>query len=75
MSTFGQYPRRHPALRLRELGPHHQRSIEHSLSQELHRRFDSIAAERLPSAILALIDRLQLGPKQDAGPNRRPRAS
>jgi hypothetical protein len=69
MSTMADKIRIHPVFRLAEaMGPHHRRSFERLLSEELHRRFDAVAAETLPQPISALIDLLeQSHPEENAG--------
>ena len=68
MSIMADKTRIHPVFRLSEaMGPYHQRSYERSLSEELHRRFDAIAAETLPQTIAALIDLLDESPHDEAG--------
>jgi hypothetical protein len=60
MSTMADKNRKHPAFRLSEvMGPHYRRSFERSLSEELHRRFDRVAAEGLPESLAELMDRLE----------------
>jgi hypothetical protein len=67
MSIMADKNRRHPAFRLSEvMGPHHRRSFERSLSEELHRRFDGVAAEGLPEPLAALMDRLEPDSQDDA---------
>ena len=67
MSIMAGKNRLHPAFRLSEvMGPHHRRSYERSLSEELHRRFDTVVDETLPPSIAALVDLLE--PAEDDEP-------
>jgi hypothetical protein len=76
MSIMTDKNRIHPVFRLGEfMGPHHQRSFERSLAEELHRRFDAIASETLPQTIAALIDLLDKEPDRKAGQQGPHRAS
>jgi hypothetical protein len=76
MSLMADRIRKHPAFRLAEvMGPYHQQSIERALSEELHRRFDAVAAETIPQSIAALIDLLEPVADEKAGAPNPPRAS
>ena len=76
MSIMADKIRKHPVFRLAEvMSPHHQRSFERLLSEELHRRFDVVAAETLPQPISALIDLLDRSPEEKAGQQDPERAS
>lgn len=69
MSIMADKNRLHPAFRLGEvMGPHHRRSFERSLSEELHRRFDTIVDETLPPSIAALMERLEPAAEDEPGP-------
>jgi hypothetical protein len=76
MSSMADKSRKHPVFRLGDvMGPHHRRSYERTLSEELHRRFDAIAAETLPPTIAELIDLMTPGPSDDPGEQSPPQAS
>ena len=63
------HDRKHPVFRVSEvIGPDRRILFERSLSEELHRKFDPTAAERLPSGLAALVTQLDPGPGSGVRP-------
>jgi hypothetical protein len=69
--TMAGHNRSHPAFRISEvIGPDRRILFLRSLSEELHRRFDPVAAERLPSPLAALVKRIE--PQPPVAPGSKP---
>ena len=72
MNMAGQ-GRKHPVFRISEvIGPDRRTWFIRSLTEELHRRFDSVATEQLPSSIAALVTRLEPRAGRDPRPKPSP---
>ena len=69
--TMAGHNRSHPAFRISEvIGPDRRALFLRSLTEELHRRFDPVAAERLPSPLAALVTRIE--PRPPVAPSSKP---
>lgn len=51
--------RLHPAFRLRELGPEFRPDYGRTLADQLHRRYDHIADERMPQELVELAEKIK----------------
>jgi hypothetical protein len=65
------HDRKHPVFRISEvIGPDRWILFLRSLTEELHRNFDAVAAEPLPSSLTALVT--QLKPPPPIAPRSKP---